>query len=312
MSSFLPIFWEPTQSKVREPQFRPHYLAINRCDFSLGYVGCVIPLATVGAGAACTGSAFFANVCILFAEIMFFCMALNLQLVLIHGVNGQSMEKYYVTGAVVMTVVCTIPPYAAGALGFYPDINTCWFNSPDPTVQLRWFVGTVSLWLLLLSAGEVVCFFMIVGSMGLTNLAPTGFYPLVSCFFTVGTNVLDLHSVLSRDDTEVNWRLTVLNFFLYTLRPVTYALLAATDPSFLRALRALRGSEQKGSAPSVQVKISVNTWRSSATSSTGRPSDINCDTEIGLNSIKAEDENAADGVSLDKSDFLVGSSAYLE
>ncbi|KAJ7728222.1 hypothetical protein B0H16DRAFT_244238 [Mycena metata] len=153
------------------PVSRPH---LNRVSFrlliyaliaNLGYVGCMIPLATVGAGAACTGSAFFANVCILFAAIMFFCMALNLQLVLIHGVNGQSMEKYYVTGAVVMTVVCTIPPYAAGALGFYPDINTCWFNSPDPTVQLRWFVGTLSLWLLLLLAGEVVCFFMIVGSM---------------------------------------------------------------------------------------------------------------------------------------------------
>jgi hypothetical protein len=73
----------------------------------------------------------------MFAGVMFFSMALNLQyvtdsfdgpiansrgnhnrLVLVHGVNGQQMEKYYILGAVLLTLACNVPPYAAGALGF--------------------------------------------------------------------------------------------------------------------------------------------------------------------------------------------------
>ncbi|KAJ7024638.1 hypothetical protein C8F04DRAFT_1400997 [Mycena alexandri] len=292
----------------------------------LGCSGCVICAVKLGPGAACSGTAFFTDACILFAAIMFFSMALNLQLVLVHGVNGQRMEKYYLSAAAIMTLACTIPPYAAGAFGYEAG---CWFNSPDSVVRVRWWVGSLGLWLFLLSTGEVVSFVMIVGSMimrhravsaistessassfskGPTLLKPPivtyrsiilrigesrlyGLYPLVSCFFITTTGALDLHSILDTVQTEVNWRLNLLDLLLYALRPMTYTLLAATDPSFLRALRALRGSELKASINPVQVTVSTITWRSSMTSSTARPS-TNCDIDVGLNSIKAEEADS--------------------
>ncbi|KAJ7029235.1 hypothetical protein C8F04DRAFT_1117024 [Mycena alexandri] len=305
---------------------RPH---LNRVSFRLLVYALVSNLAyalymmcgvKLGPGAACNGITFFGNACLMFAAVMFFCVALNLELVLVHGVNGQSMEKYYVSGAVILTLACVIPAYAAGAIGYWAANETCWFNSPDSEVQLRWWIGTQGFWMLLMSAGEVVCFLIIVGfmimrqrltsalstetftsSMGPSTLSKPpivayrsiilriGLYPLVSCFFCVTGGALDLHDILDTTETEVNWRLNIVDLLVYSLRPMIYAALAATDPSFLRALRALRGSEPK---TPVQVKVYVNTWRSSATSSAGRPS-TNCDTELGFKSIEAEEESTA-------------------
>ncbi|KAJ7778232.1 hypothetical protein B0H16DRAFT_1846311 [Mycena metata] len=179
---------------------------------NLVYALCMICGVKLGPGAACNGITFLGNACLMFAGAMFFCMALNLELVLVHGVNGQSMEKYYISGAATMTLACTIPPYAAGALGYSYVTDTCWFNSPDNAVQLRWWIGTQGLWMFLLSAGEAGAFLAIVGFMILRHRvvspvssdtsslgSPTlpkppivvyrsiilriGLYPLVSCSF---------------------------------------------------------------------------------------------------------------------------------
>ncbi|KAJ7733026.1 hypothetical protein B0H16DRAFT_1769743 [Mycena metata] len=271
------------------PVSRPH---LNRVSFrllmyalvaNLGYALCDSYNGKLAPGAACSGTPFFANTCILFAGIMCFCMALNLHLVLVHGVNGQSMEKYYVSGAVVMILACNIPPYAAGAFGYNETIHGCWFNSPESAERLRWWIASMGLWLFLLSAGEFVAFFTIVGSMVIRYRL----YPLVSCFFTVTTGSIDLHIIIDPSATEVNWRLGILATLLYALRPMTYALLAATDPSLLRALRALRGSE-KVSTESIAV---YGRSESSITSSTPRPL-TNCNTEADSNSIKTEEENS--------------------
>ncbi|KAJ7180828.1 hypothetical protein C8R46DRAFT_1319166 [Mycena filopes] len=308
------------------PVSRAH---LNRVSFrllvyalvaNLGYAGIMISGTKLGPGAACNGNAFFGNSCLMFAGVMFFSMALNLELVLVHGVNGQNMEKYYILAGVAMTLACNVPPYAAGAFGYWDANATCWFNSPDPAVQLRWMVGTQGFWMFLMSAGEVAAFLTIVAFMimrhrvtaaissetsstmsGLKPMTlPTppivayrstilriGLYPLVSCFFSVTGGVLDLNTIRDPIYTEVNWRLGIVDLLVYTLRPMVYALLAATDPSLWRALRALRDSKSGGTGSGVRVNLSANTRRSSATSSGGDP-------EIGLNSVKTEVDNAAD------------------
>ena len=72
----------------------------------------------------------------MFAGVMFFSMALNLQythtfcpgfcscfnytqlrLVLVYGVNGNKMEKFYIFGAVLLCAACSIPTWAANEFG---------------------------------------------------------------------------------------------------------------------------------------------------------------------------------------------------
>ncbi|KAJ7776610.1 hypothetical protein DFH07DRAFT_798722 [Mycena maculata] len=57
-------------------------------------------------------------------------LALNFQSVLVHGVNGQMMEKYYILGASLLSLVCGVTPYAAaGKLGWNAVNETCWFRN---------------------------------------------------------------------------------------------------------------------------------------------------------------------------------------
>ncbi|KAJ6482246.1 hypothetical protein DFH09DRAFT_1005183 [Mycena vulgaris] len=55
--------------------------------------------------------------------------------------------------------------------------------------------------------------------------------------------VLDLYFVKHEEHTEVVRRLVILDFCLFSLRALLYALLGATDQAFLRALRSLRDGE---------------------------------------------------------------------
>ncbi|KAJ7023133.1 hypothetical protein C8F04DRAFT_1135101 [Mycena alexandri] len=279
----------------------------------IGYSGCLICAVKLGPGTACTGTAWFANACILFAAIMFFSMALNLQLVLVHGVNGQRMEKYYLSAAVIMSLACTIPPYAAGAFGYE---DGCWYDSPNTVVRLRWWIGSLGLWLFLLSAGEVVNFVMVVKCMvssqpivtdssisSFSNAATVvrppivvyrniilriGLYPLISCFFAVTLGALDIHVTLDPLETVENRILNIIDLLLYALRPMIYALLAATDPSFLRAMRALLGSDPKTSIAPGQT--ATNTSRS--TIMLAGHSSSNFGTEAELNSVKEEADSS--------------------
>ncbi|KAJ7359429.1 hypothetical protein DFH08DRAFT_1074907 [Mycena albidolilacea] len=292
------------------PVSRPH---LNRVSFrllayalvaNLAYAAGMISGTKLKAGAACNGSTFFYNSCLMFAGVMFFSMALNLQLVLVHGVNGQQMEKYYILGAVLLTLACNVPPYAAGALGFWEFNETCWYNSPDPAAQLRWFVGTQAFWMFLMAACEAISFFSVVGfmifrhrvrsvisesTMSTLSQPPLpkppivlyrkmilriGLYPLFSCFFNITGAVLDLHTVLDPTWTEVNWRLGVVALLIYVLRPFMYATLAATDPSFLRALRALHppSEPQDHSTDPTRVHVALGCDIANTSSSGGTTS----------------------------------------
>ncbi|KAJ6462820.1 hypothetical protein DFH09DRAFT_1347497 [Mycena vulgaris] len=112
------------------PVSRPY---LNRVSFrlliyaliaNLANAVCQIVLIHSGPGAVFNGISFSANVSYMFSGVMFFCMTLNLQLVLIHGVNGQKMEKYYILGALALPLACSIPPYAAGAFGVYDPMRS--------------------------------------------------------------------------------------------------------------------------------------------------------------------------------------------
>ncbi|KAJ6493324.1 hypothetical protein C8R45DRAFT_989454 [Mycena sanguinolenta] len=248
-------------------------------NFILGLT--LIPMEMLMTGpispAGCTLAAFASNASLLFSACMYFCMALNLQLVLIHGVNGFMMQKYYVIGSSLLVGVCNITPLAVGGqLGFYD--NLCWFSNPNPALRFRWLLGTQSFWLFLMASLELVCFVFLMSYMLRRRMAMRRIrsdisaemsavqyvvysaapilqfraiilritlYPLLSCALGFSGTTLDLYLAKHRN-TKLKVQLTTLDYCIFNARPFLYAVLAATDPSFLRAISALRlgaGSE---------------------------------------------------------------------
>ncbi|KAJ7930435.1 hypothetical protein B0H13DRAFT_1962130 [Mycena leptocephala] len=110
----------------------------------------------------CDIQSFVTNLTLMFSVGMFFCMALNLQLVLIHRLNGQKMEKYYILGTALVCLVCTVTPLAAGKLGRAVD-GSCWYKSTDRTEISRWLIGTQTFWIIFASVGELSAFVIILG-----------------------------------------------------------------------------------------------------------------------------------------------------
>ncbi|KAJ6603564.1 hypothetical protein DFH09DRAFT_1124602 [Mycena vulgaris] len=206
--------------------------------------------------AGCTVAAFASNASLLFSACMYFCMALNLQLVLIHGVNGLMMEKYYLIGSSLLVGVCTISPLAAGEFkGLYDDLCD--------DLRLQWLVGTQSFWIFLMASSELVCFVILMSYMlrrlmsvkrtrsdisaemtalqyAVYSAAPIlkfrgiilriALYPFLSCVLNFSGSTLDLYLAKHQENTELNFQLNVLDQCIFNARPFLYAVLAATDP----------------------------------------------------------------------------------
>ncbi|KAJ6468229.1 hypothetical protein C8R45DRAFT_1017973 [Mycena sanguinolenta] len=260
------------------------YALVSHLCFGVFFI---VGALTAYPGRRCALLAFISNSTLVFSAGMFFAIALNLLLVLAFKRNGRKMEKYYVLAIGVICMVANIAPYASGNLG-WDDVNeTCWYRSDDPEAMLRWLVGTQTVWVLLASLGEAVSFIMLVGYLlvyglttrnfsentqatsssdasrrpGITNLRlrniilRIGIYPLVSCAFNIFTALVDLRFSLTYKGKHVaaadqNWRLNLADLAIYSGRPLIYGLLAATDPSFIRAFSALRHPENESEAHS--------------------------------------------------------------
>ncbi|KAJ7909815.1 hypothetical protein B0H13DRAFT_2329957 [Mycena leptocephala] len=113
----------------------------------------------------CSIVAFLCMAAPFFSACIFFCVALNLQLVLVYGVNGNKMEKYYIFGAAFVSGACIIPIWAAGKLGWYAPTRQCWIKDPTPKGQLDWLIATQYAPMLLMSAVEVLSFINILTFM---------------------------------------------------------------------------------------------------------------------------------------------------
>ncbi|KAJ7841179.1 hypothetical protein B0H14DRAFT_3457613 [Mycena olivaceomarginata] len=213
----------------------------------------------------CSFLAFTTNLSLIFSSCIFFCMALNVPLVVVYKISGQAMEKYYVAGTTLICLICNVPPYASGNLGHVLiPTKTCWYSNADPEARFRWVVGTQTSWTIIMTVGEVVAFLIIIGYLVMhefhllcrsTTTEATyssegagstilkfrniilriGLYPLVSCLLNVTLNGIDLYA--SRNYKIKAFELTKLDNDLLLVamascagRPLIYGLLAATDP----------------------------------------------------------------------------------
>jgi hypothetical protein len=107
-------------------------------------------------GWSCDLNAFLVNLTLFFATFFTTCIAINLQLVLVHELDGTSFEKYYVAGSSLLSLALTIVPYASQQFGWDTDSSTCWYKNPNDVLRLRWIIGTQSFWVALAAAIETV------------------------------------------------------------------------------------------------------------------------------------------------------------
>ncbi|KAJ7726972.1 hypothetical protein B0H14DRAFT_3518956 [Mycena olivaceomarginata] len=226
-------------------------------------------------GWRCSLSSFLLNSSLMFSGCTFFCIALNVPLVVVQNINGQAMEKYYVAGTVLICLICNVPLYASGNLGHVLiPFETCWFNNPDKEARFRWIIGTQISWLFIFAVGGAGAFLIILGYLvthefylircpahtettyssegaGSTILKfrniilRIGLYPLASCVLNLTVGVIDLRQSRKYTMETPEWTKLDVILLLVTVatcagRPLIYGLLAATDPSFVRALSALR------------------------------------------------------------------------
>ncbi|KAJ7832114.1 hypothetical protein B0H13DRAFT_2289153 [Mycena leptocephala] len=225
-----------------------------------------------GPSPACTFLAFLYVTTPIFSACIFCCVALNLQLVLIHGVSGNKMEKYYLFAAALLCGACNIPPLIAGELGWYAPLGICWLRVPTPAVQQHWMVGTQSVPMILMSAVEFFSFMNILIFMllQLASVQNSQSLLLAAHIFdqlsiqrlrtkTSGSAIATLASMnpkhpmvkfrliivrigllqylpqcvyisMYRTPSTFHTNLRILNTYVYSIRPLLYALLAATDP----------------------------------------------------------------------------------
>ncbi|KAJ7919638.1 hypothetical protein B0H13DRAFT_2656688, partial [Mycena leptocephala] len=223
--------------------------------------GSVMFPAMKGPSPACTFLAFLYGTAAIFSASLFCCVALNLQLVLIHGVSGNKMEKYYLFAAAFLCGACNIPPLIAGELGWYAQLNKCWLGVPTPVVQQHWMVGTQSVPMILMSAVEVFSFMNILIFMllqlassiiqrlrtktsgsaiaTLASMNPKhpivqfrliivriALYPLLSCFLNITSCILSVYINVHRTPSTFHTNLRILNTCVYSIRHLLYALLA--------------------------------------------------------------------------------------
>ncbi|KAJ7635393.1 hypothetical protein FB45DRAFT_865912 [Roridomyces roridus] len=273
---------------------------------------------------------------LLFSGSIFFCVALNLMLVLDNSIwhplffgtgglpqignpnfrhpsnfmlsfflsqwNGRMMEKYYIIGSLVLSGACVASACAAGRLGLDTKNHVCWYNNENEAEMLRWVIGTQVVWLLLLSVAELGVFIIIllhllpfivfygfgvpdaeqhaadnrdVERYHFAHCSALSLYPLEEQEEAVpvsktACSMKLMFSTYEEWSTGSPWFIYFSHaelFYLthnprptglviYAARPLVYSIIAATDPSFIRALQA-RHTTASGSLSAAQRTTQV-------------------------------------------------------
>ncbi|KAF5376417.1 hypothetical protein D9615_008582 [Tricholomella constricta] len=239
-------------------------------------------------GIGCDFGAFAVNLTLCLATFYTTCIAVNLQLVLVHGVNGKMMEKYYVIVTVVLSLALNVPTYALGEFGWNVLSETCWYSNADNWKRLQWIIGTQSFWVSLAALIETICSIVVLywlycfkrsihsltrnvtssvllgsgrtestdpGVVWFSNSSTSAvlsrdprfrkiivriaLYPIVSLLLNISTVALDLNMSIHEVTSQLDFRLLVLDLFLYGIRTFAYGILAFGDPSFINAVREI-------------------------------------------------------------------------
>ncbi|KAK1223056.1 hypothetical protein PQX77_014055 [Marasmius sp. AFHP31] len=231
-----------------------------------------------GPGFICGFSIFILQLTLQFSGFLLFSIALNLQLVVVHGMNGKRLEKFYLIGSAVLACALVIPPYAAHQYGWDPLEKDCWYTNDNRGERIAWQagVGTQVAWTFLTVIGELICSVAVLafllrhnlnfrrvftptttstiqGSNTTRSTAPrvikatryksiiirVALYPLASCLVNLLSIATVLHSTISNGIHDTtDYNVLLLSDFLYGGRAIVYGFLAATDPALVRGVKS--------------------------------------------------------------------------
>jgi hypothetical protein len=139
--------------------------------------GTVYAAAPVQPGPLCNFSAFIRNVFVCYSTFLTTCIAINLQLVVVHHVvNGPHMEKYYLIGSTLVTIALNVPAYALHQFGWNSTESVCWYKNPNHSARLHWMIATESVPLTLAATIETVCSCILLGYMYLVQRGTSPFF----------------------------------------------------------------------------------------------------------------------------------------
>ncbi|KAK1215837.1 hypothetical protein PQX77_021538 [Marasmius sp. AFHP31] len=205
-----------------------------------------------GPGFICGFSIFILQLTLQFSGFLLFSIALNLQLVVVHGMNGKRLEKFYLIGSALLACALVIPPYAAHQYGWDPLVSDCWYTNANKGQRMAWQVGTQVGWTALTVIGELICSVVVLVFLLRHNLkfrqvfTPTITSTIQGSHTARGTaprviKAMRYRSMIIRvdgihDTTDYNFLL--LSDFLYGGRAIVYGLLAAADPALIRGVKS--------------------------------------------------------------------------
>ncbi|KAG6919660.1 hypothetical protein DXG01_002601 [Tephrocybe rancida] len=184
-------------------------------------------------------------------------------LVLAYGFDGNKLEKYYLAGTTILSIVLNVPTMALGQFGWNESIVTCWYSNANDEVRLRWVIGTRSFWISLAATIEAVCSGR--GTPRMFSFFIDGISPKrqIKSLKAAGTDVSNGPSQFSGTSVftqDPRYRTVILRIdvVLYGLRTLAYGVLAAGDPSFINAVRKIRKSRGNRSAISGTVLTGIS------------------------------------------------------
>ncbi|KAG5640986.1 hypothetical protein DXG03_006450 [Asterophora parasitica] len=252
------------------------------------FYGIAFAVTPMHPGNGCDFGAFAINLTLCLATFYTTCIAINLQLVLVHEVNGKMLEKYYIIVTVVLSLALNVPTYALGQFGWNALSETCWYSNDDKRKRLQWIIATQSFWISLAALTETVCSVIVLywlyrfkrsihsitrnatpsGRMASSDYPPRtsialnrdprfrkivlriALYPMVSLLLNISTVALDLNMSLHELRSRLDYYLLVIDLFMYGIRTFAYGALAFGDPSFINGIQEILSRRRTRSAES--------------------------------------------------------------
>ncbi|KAJ3983470.1 hypothetical protein F5890DRAFT_1387507, partial [Lentinula detonsa] len=292
------VWWHPTsRPHLDRVSFRIVMIALF-ANMIFGIASAVGGTMTHG-GFLCGFSIFVLQWTLQISSFLLFSIALNLQLVVVNGFNGQNLEKFYIIVSLVFATVLTVPPYAANQYGWDPLEQDCWYKNDNLGQRLAWQISTQMAWTAITALGEIIAstsvmLFMVkhhvrtrrvfLSTQSIsrsTSNSPQvihansykriilriALYPLASCFVNLLSIFTALHSTIADGiHNQTDYNILLLSDFLYGGRAIVYALLAASDPALIRGVKTLyrvnRGTHASNTDFGKQYSTADNQGRS--------------------------------------------------
>ncbi|KAG7093481.1 hypothetical protein E1B28_007156 [Marasmius oreades] len=209
------------------------------------------------------------------SSFLFFCIGLNLQLVMIHGIDGAKAEKYYVWGSLSLALVLSVVAYVSKQVVYDSTQMGCYYYDPNPVRGFWWRMGMQNIWSFLTMAGELVTFCSVVIYMirvkvfspgpGRATIAPRSqgisashqyrkplgprqyrnvvlrisLYPLSSLATSGISAIGNISSPYQGMNSRSDWIAVSAFRAAFLFRGTVYALVAAADPAITQGLKVL-------------------------------------------------------------------------